>query len=118
MTDLIKGWARVGAWMAVGAGAVAALLGASALSMLAAMAQRVAGKAMTREEMDREIERAILGRKRQPWQVDTVSSMVKLAGVGYRLVLDEEVAYAGRPSRHLWIGESELRKEGADVETE
>jgi len=67
--ELAKGWARVGAWVTVGAGAVAALLGASALSMLAAMAQRVAGKAMTREEMDREIERAILGRKRQPWQV-------------------------------------------------
>ena len=69
MIELAKGWARVGAWVTVGAGAVAALLGASALSMLAAMAQRVAGKAMTREEMDREIERAILGRKRQPWQV-------------------------------------------------
>ena len=67
--ELAKGWARVGAWVTVGAGAVAALLGASALSMLAAMAQRVAGKAMTREEMDREIARAILGRKRQPWQV-------------------------------------------------
>ncbi len=50
--ELAKGWARVGAWMTVGAGAVAALLGASALSMLAAMAQR-----------------AILGRLRQPCQV-------------------------------------------------
>lgn len=61
--ELAKGWARVGAWVTVGAGAVAMLLGASALSMLAAMAQRVTGKAMTREEMDREIERAILGRR-------------------------------------------------------
>jgi len=41
--DLARGWARVGAWVTVGAGAVAALLGASALSMLAAMAQRVTG---------------------------------------------------------------------------
>lgn len=56
--ELAKGWARVGAWVTVGAGAVAALLGASALSMLAAMAQRAAGKAMTRE-----IARAILGRR-------------------------------------------------------
>lgn len=43
MIELAKGWARVGAWVTVGAGAVAALLGASALSMLAAMAQRAAG---------------------------------------------------------------------------
>lgn len=69
MSGLAKGWARAGAWLVVGAGAVAMLLGASALSMLAAMAQRASGKpvdgGLWERWADREQARAIIGRERE-----------------------------------------------------